>query len=451
MQLGPSVLIRPPVQGSHPFDSKAAPRLLLSVLLALSGAGGHAEEAGGNSPASLQLSGFGTLGLSHARSDHDWLLTREQTQVGASSSSSALVDSRLGLQLNWEPAERWETVLQLVLRQRATRASLGESVEWAFAGYQINPDWHLRLGRTNPDIFLQADVRNVGYALPWVRPNIEFYGWMPISSLDGADLSYNWHTEQAEWRGKLQFGNGLGTIQALRSDESLRVRNRNTFVFTLSREADDWLIKASYARADTEVRPNPNLLLLKQGLEQVATLPAPAVAQQALALSKDMYPQGLTQYASLGVQYQSSTWIGSAEASHVHLASGLSSGWRGYAFLGRRWQRLSVYLISGRSLADKEANATPTTWLAELTPLVGAPNASKLSALGALAAGAANTARFEQTSIGLGLRYDFAPRVAFKLQVDQVNTQANGAGSWRHNTPDPGNSQVYSATLDFVF
>ncbi|MEL4179844.1 hypothetical protein [Roseateles sp. PN1] len=434
--------------------ASAGRQLMASLLLALGVAGVagvHANDTGDNSPSSLRLSGFGTLGLSHTRSDHDWLLAREQTQVGASSASSALVDSRLGLQLNWAPAERWDTALQLVLRQRAKDASLGEAVEWAFVGYQISADWHLRLGRTSPDVFLQADLRNVGYALPWVRPNIEFYGWMPINSLDGADLSHIWHTEHADWTAKVQLGNGLNTIQALRIDDSLRIRNRNTAVLTLSREAGHWLIKASYARADIHVKPNANLRLLQQALQQITALPVPSVAQQAQNLSDDLYPQGLTQYASLGLQYQSSTWFGSAEASHVHLASGLSAGWRGYASLGRRWQRLSAYLIAGRSQADKMPNAAPLNWQAELTPVIGAPNAAMATGLGTLAAEAANTARFEQSSIGLGLRYDFAPRMALKLQVDQVNTQANGAGSWRHNTSESGSSQIYSATLDFVF
>lgn len=325
MQQGPRVLMRPTDPGRHPFDGNSGRRLLLSLLLTMSAAGAHGQDGSNNSPSSLQVSGFGTLGMSHTRSDRDWLLARDQTQFGASSASSALVDSRLGLQLNWAPAERWETALQLVLRERAKDASLGEAVEWAFVGYHISADWHLRLGRTSPDVFLQADLRNVGYALPWVRPSIEFYGWMPISSLDGADLSYTWHGEHADWTVKVQLGDGLNTIQALRVDDSLRIRNRNTGVLTLSREAGAWLIKASYARADIHVQPNADLQQLKQGLQQIAALPVPTVAQQALALSDDLYPQGLTQYASLGLQYQSGTWFGSAEASHVHLASGLSA------------------------------------------------------------------------------------------------------------------------------
>jgi len=457
MQPRPSLLKRPPIQepSRAPKGTKngTGRHLAAALLFPLCVASVHADdEAAADTTAShLQLSGFGTVGLSHAHSNRDWLFARELTQVGASGNTSARVDSRLGLQMNWAPAERWETVLQLVLRQRAKNAGVDEAVEWAFVGYQISPDLQLRLGRTSPDIFLQADVRNVGYALPWARPNIEFYGWMPINSLDGADLSYIWRTEHADWTAKVQLGNGMNTIQALRADDSLRIHNRNTTVFTLSREAGPWLIKASYARADIHVRPNANLRQLQQRLQQIAALPVPTVAEQAQTLSDDLYPQGLTQYASLGLQYQSGIWFGSAEASHVDMATGLSGGWRGYASVGRRWQRLSAFLIAGLSRANREPLTAPLSWAPALAPIIGPQAAAAATGLGVAATEAANSARFEQSSLGLGLRYDFAPRTALKLQVDQVSTRANGAAAWRNGSAEPGRTQVYSATLDFIF
>lgn len=436
---------------SRPRPRLGARLLLLAALSAFLPGLAQAQE----SPSSaLRLSGFGTIGLSHTHSDKDWLLAREQTQVGADGQLSALVDSRLGLQANWTPAERWELVTQLVLRQRAKQASLGESVEWAFIGYHPAPDWHLRLGRTSPDVFLQADVRNVGYALPWARPNVEFYGWMPINVLDGADLSFAWQEPQADWRLKLSLGQSSSTVEALRSDDSVRVDARKMLVLSLSRETQNLLFKLSYLRTDLAVKPTASLVQLQQGLQALAGLPIPSLAPlaaQAKALDQDLYSQGLAQYFSLGLQYNGSPWQATAELSRVQLATGMSGGWRGYASLGRRWQHLTGFVIAGRSLAERSAVQAPTDWAAQLNPVLGPQTAAQAAALGAGAAEAANASRFDQSSLGLGLRYDFPQRLALKLQLEQVHSHANGSAAWRHSSAEAGSATVLSAVLDFVF
>ncbi|MBB4841964.1 hypothetical protein HNP55_000459 [Paucibacter oligotrophus] len=430
-----------------PRHRNKAAALALALLCAAT-APAQADEGA----APLRLSGFGSLGLSH--SDGDWLFAREQTQVGAAGRLSALPDSRLGLQANWSPSERWEGVAQLVLRQRAKDSPVSESLEWAFIGYHPAPNWHLRLGRTSPDVFLQADVRNVGYALPWARPNVEFYGWMPVNTMDGADLSVDWQAAQADWRAKLSLGRSRSTVQDLRNDVSVRLDARKLLVLSLSRESENLLLKASYLRADLHISSPEILRQLQQGIEALATLPVPALAPltaQAQALAQDLDSHSTAQYFSLGLQYNGSPWQATAELSRVQLASGMSGGWRAYASLGRRWRHLTGYLIAGRALPDRAALPAPQDWEAQLAPLLGPQAAAGAAALGAGAAGALNAFRFDQASVGLGLRYDFHQRMALKLQLDQVHTYANGGLGWRHNSAEPGHARVFSAVLDFVF
>ena len=62
-------------------------------------------------------------------------------------------------------------------------------VEWANLKYQVTPELALRVGRIALPMFLTADYRKVGYAYPWVRPPVEGYGSLPISSSDGVDAT----------------------------------------------------------------------------------------------------------------------------------------------------------------------------------------------------------------------------------------------------------------------
>jgi len=407
-----------------------------------------ASEAG---LAPVRLSGFGTLGLAQTQSEQGWLFAREQTQVGARSKLSASIDSRLGLQANWTPSERWEMVAQIVFRERAHNASALEILDWAFLGFQPSPEWHLRLGRTSPDVFLLADVRNVGYALPWARPNVEFYGWVPFNSMDGADVAYRWQTESADWQAKLALGEGSGTVQVLNADASLPVKARKMWVLSLGRETADLLIKASYVRTEPSLTPSPELMQLQQGLSTLASLPMPTLAAQAQALERDLYGRDLAEYFSLGLQYTGRTWQSTTELSRVKFQTGMSGGWRAYASLGRRWQRLTAYAITGLSRPDREAQLAPGDWQAQLTPVLGPQGAAAAAALGAGAAGAINASRFSQSSLGLGLRYDFPQRVALKLQLDQIKTDPNGSAAWRHGNANAEQAHVLSLVLDFVF
>jgi hypothetical protein len=134
------------------------------------------------------LSGFGSVGVV-AQSGADGLrLLRSSGQAAADGSASALPDSRLGLQLNWSQGTRWDGTLQAVAMDMPPGASATERIEWASIGYRPDPNARIRIGRTNADMFLYADSRNVGFALPWVRPPVDFYGFAPLAAMDGIDV-----------------------------------------------------------------------------------------------------------------------------------------------------------------------------------------------------------------------------------------------------------------------
>ena len=176
----------------RPAASRARRALLAATVATIFSSAATAQDAN-PSTSDLRVNGFGTLGLVDVLPHDDWGFRRDVTQSARHDDHlRADVDSRLGLQAAWRLDPRFELVGQVVLKPRAREAADDESLAWAFAAWRPAPEWEIRVGRTSPDLFMLADVRNVGFAYPWMRPSVEFYGWMPPSTLDGADASRQW-------------------------------------------------------------------------------------------------------------------------------------------------------------------------------------------------------------------------------------------------------------------
>ena len=139
----------------------------------------------------LTLSGYGTLGAARS-SDRtaDYLIDAfKPNGPGATREWSADVDSRAGLQLALQVSPSLSAVVQVVSQQRHD-SSYRPTVEWANVKYQATPDVAVRAGRIVLPIFLMNDSRKVGFANPWVRPPVEVYSLVPVTSSDGVDASF---------------------------------------------------------------------------------------------------------------------------------------------------------------------------------------------------------------------------------------------------------------------
>jgi hypothetical protein len=429
------------------------PALIAALVLCLASAA-HAQSATQSSASEAttwRLSGFGTLGLVHADVSQPWRFAREITQRGADGQTSVLPDTRLGLQLNWQPASRWEVVTQAVIRPRVHDAHLDESLEMAFVAWHPSVGWTVRAGRLKPDLFLLSNVRDVGYAMPWVRPSVEFYGWNPTTSLDGATLAYNWSADDADWTAQLWAGAMRSALSAMRTDGDIGWRGHRTAGFTLSRTTGGLTVKASLVQTDTELTAVGDLPLLEGLLTQVAQLPLPEVANSARLLHQRLIPDGRTHYLGLGAEYDSSTWMASSELSHVTVERGLTGGVRGYASVGRHFGPVTGYAMAAFSQPRHAAPRVQGDWETALTPLLGAAEAQTAAMMGAYAEIYAADARFDQHTLSLGMRWEMFDRAALKLQLDHTRVDAFGAGQWRHGDTRSATANILSAALDWVF
>ena len=422
----------------------------LAALCAALSSTASAEDAAGSSD--FRLNGFGTLGVVDVLPHDSWGFRREIDQTEHHDEHLRTdVDSRLGLQASWRLDPRLEFVGQLVLKPRAHEAADDESLEEAFAAWRPAPEWEIRAGRTSPDLFLLADVRNVGFAYPWMRPSVDFYGWMPASTLDGADVSRQWQLGDGRLRAKIFAGKTSVTLGANQPDTTDDHGNVHLVGSTLAFDSSGLTVKATVAEARTRSRNFSSVIQAYDGLDQLTRLPIPIVAAQATEL-RDSFPSDafITRYAALGMSWDVSPWQLQAEISRITGNFESSEAWYAYASAARRFDDVTLFTMFGRSRSSRAPLPVPD-WTAALAPVVGPALAAQAQTLGADIAGQYNSGRQDQGTITVGGRWDVNAQIALKAQLDLVHSTAYGGGMWGFNTPAAHHASVLSAGMDFVF
>jgi hypothetical protein len=390
-----------------------------------------------------RLSGFATLGL--VSSDNSEIAFRRDITQDTGSLDGSLewrTDSLIGLQWYGSLSAKVDATVQIVARDRFEN-SLEKSVEWAFIRYRPSDSVDVRLGRLGTDIFLLSDYRQVGYAMPWVRPPQDFYGWLSLYHIDGADINK-----------RFSIGDGTANIKAFYgvSDERYSGSSKSNGGVDLkfesagirvSHEVDEWLWRYTFARVemqDNVAKP------LTDALDAVSPLwpDAATISEQLNTEGKPLI------YHALGMTYDNNVWWARAEGASLSNDADLSSGGRFfYLSLGRRFGDVTVF--GTRGLA-RSASALPDYRAPQGYP---SPLAEQLNMLAYASSGAVEAGRQDQDSFGVGMRWDFRTKMALKLQVDRYDIDKSGASLWTREgverlTEDQA-ANVVSFSLDILF
>jgi len=391
----------------------------------------------------LQIHGFGSVGVAYVDAPDGWNYTRSINQQSNGNSVRADVDSRIGLQLNYQPSERIELVGQIVASRLNDNANVGDALGMAFIAFRPDGDWTLRMGRVNLDAYSLSDHRDVGFAYEFIRPPVEFYSRTP-TFLDGADLSRVWTTSAAQWRGKIFGGRSSG------GTGDGRLRLEPLFGAMLLRDAEGLQLRVSAVHART-ANVIGFLKPLIAALEGVKALPVPSVAAQADALENSLEAKGVSiAYFGAAARYDRHDWLFSAEINRGKVADNPHSSFTtGYASVGRRFGRLTAFAVASAAVRDADG-VGPVDWATPLT-MFGPAVALQAQAVGNFATDAVNKAAGQQTTTSVGVRCDLNSRVALKAQWDYIHTEANGGALWNESSSAAANSNVFGIALDFVF
>lgn len=399
---------------------------LAAVLLST---GASAEEVG---DPTYTFSGFGTVGFVHSsenQADYTNSPWYKPSGAGFSRSWSPDVDSRVGLQLDAKLTPQVSAVVQVISQQRYDSTYI-PTLEWANVKYQVAPDASVRLGRSVMSTFLYSDYRNVGYAVPWVRPPLAVYNMMPVNYNDGVDASY-----------RLHYGGGTHTIQGFYGGGTQKSPPDGA----TNPDTDSWGLfnTFEYGAATFRLAYQKSTLSLNDGINSFFNqFRQFGPAGIALANKYDANKKP-TVFLGASASYDPGKWFLIGEWGQSDLTP---------SFMG---QQIAWYVSSGYRFGD----FTPYAIYANSRMLSNTSDPGLVGVPGSYAAGLnAGLNGFLRpttgTTVTLGSRWDFKKNMALKLQYEHIDLDSNSSGLLINIQPAfqyGGQINLISATLDFVF
>lgn len=408
------------------------PLLLLrsGCLLLAAGCAAGAQEA------PFTFRGFGTLGVVRSSTDEAEFIRDVAQPKGARRSPDAGLDSRLGLQANLRLGEDWEAVVQAVASRRFDD-TFTPDLTWAFVKWQAAEGLEARAGRLGFDVYLLADTRNVGYSYLWVRPPAEYFGGIPITSFEGADLVLRRPLAGGFGSLKLFGGHAVGRIPSL-GTETFDLKGSPLMGLHGDLRTGDWGIRLAWAqlRFRQEFNSQVDALLTTLRDPAVAALSptTPALADELAVTDK------WVRYLSLGLSHEQGPLQAQLALSRITSQTpALPTGHAGYLLVGYRMGAWTPYLslAAAKTAGEQRSTGLPAVPFAGLDQGI---------------ARILNINQNRQRALSLGLRWDFHRNLCLKAQVDALRNQDHATQLWWRSQPSwDGRATVASLTLDFVF
>jgi hypothetical protein len=424
------------------MSDKTLQRLPLALAALLACASAQADFVSADGKA--RLSGFGTLGVSRTSTD-DALFNYPGQGGGVDKQMGLEPDTKLGVQGSYKFTDTLSGTAQVLTKYRAN-GSYQPEFEWAYAKWQALPSLSLRGGRMGAPFFMISDFRDVGYANTAIRPPLEVYGQVPVSSVDGADVSYQTNLGGTTVTGTLWGGASRNEFaSALRSTSQLgttsvdpvEIRLKKMIGLNLQAEFDGgYTLRLGHMQSRLTVNSNSiNSLIAASG--GLRTFVADAL------LTEDTKAT----FTGVGASVDRDNIVLATEFTKRRINKGSvadTTGW--YVLGGYRFGNFLPYVVVSKLKVDDVNNTVPAQLAASATVRNG------VLAL-------QSTQYLAQRTTAIGLRWDALRNAAVKVQFDRISKPANSNGLFLVENPvtdtafqqSKKNINVISLAVDFVF
>ncbi len=396
--------------------------------------------------AQVSINGFATLG--YTTSNADDLVFRSAINRWPEEGANFKTESALGLQLNYQLSDDVDIVVQSLLENK-NYDEFSDYFEMAFIRYQLNRNWSVRAGRINYNAYLLSEYLHVGYSYLWAAPPMEFY--TPSSNLsyiDGAEIQYRKSLSSGVLQAAL--AGGISKADVLNNGANYFFEYDYVFNASLSFEADLWTLKGTFSQFHGKRSFFGSLNEFQQNLTQVPSNwwpEAESMAEELDFLAKHV------NYAAIGYSYNDSQLVFMAEMAMLDVEwSVLGNLAYGYASLGYVVGDFTPYLtLATINTTDKRT-------------IIAEPDYAEVSDPNAIAELARmyfgyqyllDISRIEQSSVALGLRWDFTANWALKAQFTAFELRGPGYGMWgsdqQVSIDDTRDVNVFNLNLNVIF
>ncbi|MFC3092870.1 porin [Alteromonas sediminis] len=292
-------------------------------------------------------------------------------------------ESLFGLQVYADIGEGLSATAQIVARGAD---DYDAQFEWAYLSYVINDAWTVQAGKKRLPLFYYSDFYDVGYAYVWMRPPADNYTWQ-IFNYEGVNFLYNGQWGDWSVTGNLYTGKEDSKENRLLSEFFFQEPTREIWkdimggVLGLSK---DWLeLRLTHMRYTNERFRSGEQTLFDGSTE------------------RDGKFYGLAANADWG------TWFVLTEFNRLDLGGNLDTA---MVSVGYRHDDLTPY-IGYSTFEQKDADDGDGE---------------------------------DHNTTFIGLRWDFVPSAAFKVQFDKVKDNS-------FNLAVAGDSESITLGVDLVF
>lgn len=119
-------------------------------------------------------------------------------------------------------------------------------IAWAYLSYDLNDDWNFQAGRQRLPLFFHSDYLEVAYSYHWMRPPQDLPAAF-VDTFEGVKLSWTPNWREFDWRIQLLTGTGEETLESFGGKT---VSSKNIVGLT-SKASNEWIqFRASYMIAE---------------------------------------------------------------------------------------------------------------------------------------------------------------------------------------------------------
>lgn len=316
---------------------------------------------------------------------------KDDTLYGYTNDLEFKEESLFAVQLSSDLGEKLSVTAQLMAKGAN---DYDAKFAWAFLSYQLSDNWRLNAGRFRIPFYKYSDYLDVGYAFDWARTPRAVYD-VEFDTMDG--ISFYHSTSIADMTSNIQlvYGAYEGDISVSGALSRSKVQDITGGSWELS---NDWLsARVAYFMADVTI----NATAFTPLLSALNTFGFGAVARE-IDFNED---EGT--FFGFGLSYDRNNWVAVTEYTNVKVKNSYMADRDAYfVSVGRRFDSITPYISY-----EKDDDVSKSAIYKAIPPQVP---------LLATVAAVVESQRADRDTWSFGMRYDFHPSAAFKVQLSSA-------------------------------
>lgn len=356
----------------------------------------------------LRINGFASFGMAQSDSSDSY-------HNGVSETINFQKYTKLGVQMAFKIDDDTSVITQLV--SKGTNG-FDTKAEWLYIKHDFSDNLTGKMGRLRKPNYMLSEFLDVGYAMPWVQAPVEVYGVLEDSAnYEAVDLTYGF--DVMDWTSSVQVQYGRSVTDTAISDDLVALN------FTMNKDA--LTFRVGYSQADAKLVQGTDLANQVAGIN--------AAYQNTDKSSEVLKDSNKGTFMGVAVAYDDGQHLAMSEFNTLEVDSLYPDQQGYYAMYGYRVNQVMPYVTyaHNETTDDSTRNASATG-----NPIVDGGVAAAQAAFNK-----------DQTRYSAGVRYDYKPGVALKVQYDMVDTK-DTIGEF-DAFPSDGKTNVISFVIDTVF